>query len=204
MSVLDDERIDAAVEAFARPQPPEAHVAQVLARSGPGTGARGQADALRAGRWMAPVAATAVIALGAAWLASRPASDLVTPPAAPLDIPADVDRPVLPPQAYWGMDAFEEWETLLPGRGSRVSGTGHRGPGTGNSATTGRTTGARRATVPQLAWVPIPSGLPPIELESIAPAPLVVPPLASLEDISLAEIPLAPIAIDPIASEERP
>jgi hypothetical protein len=46
--------------------------------------------------------------------------------------------------------------------------------------------------------------LPPIELESIAPAPLELPPLAPLEDIALAEIPFAPVVIAPLTEEERP
>ena len=55
-----------------------------------------------------------------------------------------------------------------------------------------------------MAWIPVPSGLPAIELESLAPAPLVVAPLAPPEDIALAAIPLEPIDIAPLANEVTP
>ena len=69
-----------------------------------------------------------------------------------------------------------------------------------------RTRSATRAASAddELAWAPVPSGLPPIELASIAPAPLVAAPVAPLEDIALAEIPLAPIVIAPLDDQERP
>jgi hypothetical protein len=55
-----------------------------------------------------------------------------------------------------------------------------------------------------MGWVPVPSGLPPIELESIAPAPIEIAPLAALEPITVEAIPLAPIVIAPVDEQERP
>ena len=113
-----------------------------------------------------------------------------------------LDLPVLPPQAYWAMDAFAEFETLRPGRlaaarrGNVIATSGHdaRRPSAAHAA----------ATDDELVWVPVPSGLAPIELASIVPAPLVVAPLAPLEDLALAEIPIEPIVIAPLIEEERP
>ncbi len=114
------------------------------------------------------------------------------PGAATWGAPQDIDRPVLPPQAYWGMDPFAEFATLRPGA-FEVTPRAARAP-----------VSARKLPAPVLAWAPMPSGLPPIELDDIAAAPITVVPLARLEDIAPAEIELAPIVIAPFTEQERP
>ncbi|BCS33923.1 hypothetical protein TBR22_A31510 [Luteitalea sp. TBR-22] len=234
MNAHDDERIDAALEALARPEPPADHVARVLARTGSAAGDGLQPAGYLKPRWVLPVAATVLVALGATWQVGRlsvamPGVEVASAPA--WGTPQEVDRPVLPPQAYWGMDAFEEWASLRPGVGSRESGvgrstpgsglraagtgatagTGHRAAGTGASPGTGRrapgtgrTAGAGSVAAPQMAWVPVPSGLPPIELEPIAPAPIEIAPVAALEDITVTDITLAPIVVAPVDEQEKP
>ncbi len=217
-----DAHIDTALEALARPEPPRQHVEGVLARTSASnaslqgqpdaTGGRGGARRLwpdLAGvmrpRWVLPIAATALIALGAAWNVSRTrvALPAVAQPAGSADVPhqttrwgapEDIDRPVLPPQAYWGMDPFAEFETLRPGafEGTRRP-TRLRVPAS-----------AREADTPAWTWLPVPAGLPPIELADISPVPIEVAPLAPLEDIALAEIPFEPIVIAPLIEEEKP
>ena len=133
LMAIDDRaeaHIDAALEQLARPAPPGDHVARVLARTA------GRADAPhRAGvpvawmrpQWLVPIAASVVVALGAFWQVSQ--IPLVLPKAVQTSgssgvgdqtyswgTPREVDRPVLPPQAYWAMDPFEEFRTLRPGR----------------------------------------------------------------------------------------
>ena len=54
------------------------------------------------------------------------------------------------------------------------------------------------------AWVPTPTDLPPIALESIVSAALDVAPAEPLEVIALADIPLAPIVVIPLDDQERP
>jgi hypothetical protein len=198
----DDTRLDAALEALARPEPPSDHVAQVLART-----ASAPASSLRL-RWILPVAATVLVALGATWQMNRQVEHWFDAEMAGSESlpyrpqawgpPADIDRPVLPPQAYWGMDAFVEFETLRPETGTQE----HRNAGT-QGRDSGRQ-GRRGAAGDELAWVPVTSGLPPIELESIEPVPLSVAPVPPLEVIALAEIPLAPIVVGPLTEEERP
>jgi len=214
--------IDAALEALARAEPPRQHVEGVLARtSASNASAQGQPDATggRGGalrrrpdlagvlrpRWVLPIAATALIALGASWNVGRTrvALPAVAQPTGAVDVPhqtprwgapEDIDRPVLPPQAYWGMDPFAEFATLRPGafEGKRRP-TRPRAPASG-----------READAPVTAWVPVPTGLPPIELAAIAPVSIEVAPFAPLEDIVLAEIPLLPIVIAPLIEEEKP
>jgi hypothetical protein len=191
MNAHDDERIDAALEALARPEPPADHVVRVLARTGPGQGYGLQAAGNLQARWVLPVAATVLVALGATWQVGG--MSVVMPEVLTTwGVPQEIDRPVLPPQAYWGMDAFEEWKSLRPGVGTSP-GTGYRVPGTGI-----------REAAAVMGWVPVPSGLPPIELEPIAPAPIEIAPLAALEPITVEAIPLAPIVIAPVDEQERP
>jgi hypothetical protein len=221
----DDAQLDAAIEALARQEPPADHVARVLARTGPDAAMAGSASRpyqrSRPSRliWALPVAATVLVALGVTWqvgrmsegalerveMARSRATSGVEGASRPYQpqvwgAPRETDLPVLPPQAYWGMDAFEEWKSLPPGAtlGSRESGVRSRESGVGN-----RTPGTGEAAA-VLAWVPVPSGLPPIELESIAPAPIEIAPLAALEPITVDEIPLAPIVIAPVDAQEKP
>ncbi|MBA2355686.1 MAG: hypothetical protein H0V80_13595 [Acidobacteria bacterium] len=106
----------------------------------------------------------------------------------------DIDRPVLPPQAYWAMDPFAEFATLRPGAFEAAPRPAHS-----------RITGSgREPRAPVMAWAPVPTGLPPTDLEDIAPAAIVMAPLAPLEDIVPAEIPLPPIVIAPLDEEETP
>lgn len=201
----DDDRLDSALEALARPEPPPGHVSAILARTS-SAGNAGAAEVTNrrlssreSRRWLYVTAAAGVLAaFGLPWLAARTASggieDLLRDTAA-VAVPAprvvpDLNEPVLPPQAYWGIDAFEEFAALRP----RV-----QTPGTTARQARGRTTDRPWAVLP-----PAPSGLPPIELEDISPAPVVIPPLASLEDIALADLSLAPIVMAPITEEERP
>jgi hypothetical protein len=205
MNNQDDTQLDAAIEALARQEPSHGHVARVLARSGPTAGYGLQGAGYPRPRWVLPVAASLVVAAGAAWQVTRQAgldgvstgAGVSVPASSGWGAPEEIDRPVLPPQAYWGMDAFEEWNRLRPGSATRDR----------VAEDTGTRAGQRRRQIAandRLAWVPEPTGLPPIELTSIAPDPLVVTPVAPLEDITLAEIPLAPIVLGPIAEEERP
>jgi hypothetical protein len=109
----------------------------------------------------------------------------------------EIDRPVLPPQAYWGMDAFEEWRQL--GRSAEAAG---RQPVIGNRQLTSPRPPREDAAAGPLAWAPAPSGLPPIELEPIAPAPLAFEPLAA--PLDLPAITLEPIVIAPLDEQEKP
>lgn len=231
--------IDDALEALTRPEPPGDHVARVLARTGPSVGLDGSPGRppARPIWWALPVAASLLVATGVTWALRdvtlppisaglgndsmdrdgrlTDGSESVTArsasgPYQPWGAPRGIDRPVLPPEAYWGMDAFEEWKRLRPSAGGVGSGTGRRAPGPGWSrsrAVAGtRGGGARndRARAPQLAWAPVPSGLPPIELETIAPSPLAFEPLADPAPIDLPAITLDPIVIAPLEHEERP
>ena len=133
-------------------------------------------------------------------------------------LPTEVVRPVLPPQAYWGMDAFEEWRSLRPGSGSRVPGAGDQEPDPraggrviDHAADAVAARGLAPAGTPrsqaaedELAWAPAPSGLPGIELSSIAPAPLEVLPLDEPPPITLSEITLEPIELAPFDEQEMP
>lgn len=221
----DDARIDAALEALARPQPPADHVARVLARTSASTDAPADRAALAylRPRWVLPVAATLFAMLGATWQIDRQARSALntavlhdgSPHAAgqpAWGLPEEIIRPVLPPQAYWGMDPFHEFATLRPG--TRVTSddpTPVESPKQGTSSS-GRTTlaGGRPLTAQaaaaddELTWQPMATGLPPIELVSITPAPLAAPAAVPLEDITLAEIALVPIAIAPLDDQEKP
>jgi hypothetical protein len=113
-----------------------------------------------------------------------------------------LDLPVLPPQAYWAMDPFVEFEALRPGW--RDSGRRNAIVGAGRDESADASLTARDSPADdELAWVPMPSGLAPIEIASIMPAPLVVAPITPLEDIALAEMALAPIVLTPLADEEE-
>ncbi len=236
MTEHDDAQLDAALEALARPEPGLDHVASVLARTSRSGGDVGGADRARPDtaairpRWLLPVAATVVAAVGLAWQAGRQPEAWMTaagrpdvPDAPPWSRGRDVEQPVLPPQAYWGMDAFEEWKSLRPGVGSRKSGvgsgesgvgsgesgvgSGESGVGSGESGVGNRRVGTGASPTegaPQLAWVPLPSGLPPIELESIEAPPIRVAPLTPLEEIAVAEIQFEPIVIAPVNEQEKP
>jgi hypothetical protein len=217
MTAHDDERIDAALEALARPDPPVDHVARVLARTA-GERVGWPSKSLRP-RWILPIAATVFAALGGSWLIGRSLqtrldvmmgrqADVlpVTAGSAFATATADksehqpyplirtpVDLPVLPPEAYWAMDPFEEWERLRPG-------TGHRAPTVGRrAADTGPRTAAPSV---QGAWAT--ETLPPIELDTIETASIDIAPLAPLDDITVTAITLAPIVIAPVDVEEKP
>jgi hypothetical protein len=227
----DDARIDEALAALARPQPPADHVARVLARTSPDDAAsavrghdlRGRAY-LRP-QWILPVAATVLAVLGAAWQVERQArgafDDVFVPgastraPGLPTwGRPEEIVQPVLPPQAYWGMDPFREFATLRPGTRVTADAVPRPEPSTrpggspagrlGASAAERALSARQTVADDELTWVPVPSGLPPIELVSITPARLVAPAAAPLEDITPAEIPLAPIVIAPLDDQERP
>jgi hypothetical protein len=210
-----DARIDEALDALARPQPPPHHAARVLARTS-GEHATRWADAHDARpfgylqpRWGLPLAATLIAVLGATWQVERQGQRTLDYSMA-LDVPGrqsslptwgareEIVQPVLPPQAYWGMDPFREFATLRPG--TRVTADGPVAP-----ASSGRHgDSSRRAADDQLILEPVPTSLPAIELVSIIPAPLITPATVPLEDITPAEIPLAPIVIAPLEDQERP
>ena len=207
MTDHDDARIDEALGALARPQPPADHVARVLARtSQEGSGSWFDAhDVSRSAylrpRWILPVAATVLAVLGASWQIERQArsafdaaraSDASTHASSrpAWGLPEEIVEPVLPPQAYWGMDPFQEFATLRPGTPIIAHGSMR---------------GALRARLlvdDELTSAPTPTGLPPIEVASIVPAPLVAAAAEPLEDITPAEIPLAPIVIAPLDDQE--
>lgn len=227
-----DAHIDDALEAVARPEPPADHVARVLARTGSAVGRDGSPSrpSVTPLRWALPVAVSVLVAAGVTWSlrdVTLPAiqtsrslalSDVEgeSRPYQPWGTPRELERPVLPPQAYWGMDAFEEWRTLRPGTGQRAPATwatsGHRQPAAGNRQLTDQPSTPTTAPAPRrlvdvestrLAYAPLPSGLPPIELESIAPAPLAFEPLAEPAPVDLPAITFEPIVIAPL-EEERP
>ena len=225
----DDARIDEALEALARPLPPAGHVARVLARTsaegeGPSvdTSDRSRSAYLRP-RWILPVAATVLVVLGATSQVERQAraalENAIVPDAASRasgqpawGLPEDVVQPVLPPQAYWGMDPFHEFATLRPwtrvtADGQKPVESAHQGlSSAGRVAQAGAQPLTARDAVADdaLTWQPMPTGLPPIELVSITPAPLAAPAAVPLEDITLPEIALVPIAIAPLDDQERP
>ena len=214
----DDARIDEALEALARPQPPADHVARILARTSAeradspvDTHDRLPLAYLRP-RWVLPVAATLFVVLGATWQIERQAKGTLDDAIA-MDVSSqqsghrawgareEIVQPVLPPQAYWGMDPFGEFATLRPG--TRVTAQGVAPVGHVRDSVVARSITARRAVADdELTWEPLPSDLPPIELSSIVPAPLVAPVAVPLEDLTLAEIPLAPIVIAPLDDQE--
>lgn len=146
-----------------------------------------------------------LVALGATWLLRVGPVTLPSPEATSVlswGAPREIDRPVLPPQAYWGMDAFDEWKSLRPGSGGASSEVGRGVPPRRNPTAVRSSAGA--GTAPQLAWVPVPSGLPLVELEPITSTPIEVAPLAPLEDITITDIALAPIVIAPVDEQEKP
>ena len=218
-----DAQIDAALEALARPQPAVDHVARVLARTGAEHDDGRRAAGYRRLRWALPVAASLLVAASVTWgrrdvplpeiatdfagtaaeradRAGRAADGSESRPYHPWGAPREIDRPVLPPQAYWGMDAFEEWRRL--GR-TFADGSAHRRPAVGDRSPAVPRTGATAAAA-RLAWAPVPSGLPPIELESIEAPPLTIVPLAAPTPIDMAAITLEPIVTAPLEQEERP
>ncbi len=99
--------------------------------------------------------------------------------------PEDVVQPVLPPQAYWGMDPFREFATLRPGtqehRNAGAQEPGYAGQIRRRARPQASPTACRRRGLAQAV------GFATHRLESIAPAPLVVAPVAPLEDIALAD-----------------
>lgn len=212
MNYDDDAQLDAALDAIARPEPPAGHVARVLARTGvredervAGTSFASFA-AYRTTRWLVPaLAACLVVLLAAAWQVSRAGGpdldDVLRATAAAPPEPGsqalDLNLPVLPPQAYWGMDAFDEFASLRPRRGT----SGGRDNGLAGASRAARdATGGLAGSLPPA----LPSGLPPIELVDISAAPLAVAPLAPLEDIALEELSLTPIVVTPITEQEKP
>jgi hypothetical protein len=179
---------------IARSEPPRGHMDRVLARSGPGA----VAPAPRGvpWRWAMPVAATLLVVAGVWWQSDR-ASRMVW-----FDLPdrtthwtgKGVDVPVLPPEAYWAMSAFEEFERLRP--------------------SPPRTRRRDRAQIAEPAllepdpailayWTPRPSTLEPIVIDDITPAPIDIGELAPIEPIDVAPIVIEPIEISQIAGDER-
>ena len=136
----------------------------------------GQLVAYLRPRWVLPVAATVLAVLGATWQSERQVRDRLddvmtldasacrSGAARDWGAPEEVVQPVLPPQAYWGMDPFAEFATLRPGTQE------HRN--TGAQGRRRRTAARRGGRSPTMNWRgrPMPSGLPPIELVSIARA----------------------------------
>ena len=221
MTDHDDARIDAALETLARPVAPASHVARVLARTSEASAVatsavenRQPAPYLRP-RWMLPVAATVLAVLGATWQSERQLrgtlDDLMALDAANHSSganpawgrPEEVVRPVLPPQAYWGMDPFAEFATLRPGTHVTTAGIPPVGQVEGSGLR--RSLAARQmAADDELTDAQAPSALPAIELVSIVPRSLEVAPALPLETITLAEIAVPPIVIVPLVEEERP
>ena len=216
----DDARIDEALEALARPQPPPDHVSRVLARTSaavPGSSFDAHDVSPRAylrPRWILPVAATVLAVLGATWQIERQARSAFDDATAPdasthtsgqpaWGLTEEVVQPVLPPQAYWGMDPFQEFATLRPG--TRVTAQALLSPSRAGDSFMRHAVRARQmAADDELPWEAMPTGLPPIELASIVPTPLTAALAAPLVDITPAEIPLAPIVIAPLDDQERP
>ena len=207
----NDVDLDTALTALARPEPPADHVARVLARTGikdDGGASAGpdvaSAPAYRRPAWLVPaLAASVLVVVTAAWQVDRAARPDVdealqamasTSPTATAAEP-DLNLPVLPPQAYWAMDAFTEFASLRPGARSTEDSQSRSTPLT-------RGSGVDRRAGSLVAAQP--SGLPPIELEDISPAPVGLSPLDSLEDIAFAELPLTPIVMTPITEQEKP
>jgi hypothetical protein len=201
---MPPETNEPSVERFAQVTPPPGHEARIRARSGPGavsaTSIARTPSGVVAWRWIVPVAASALVVVGAVWQSSRAARDVwLAPPAASHDWGGKgVDVPVLPPRAYWEMSALDEFEQLRA--------TAPRGPARG---TTGR---AREASPLQgslagaVAYGPVPndvpwSPLPPIRLDDITPEPLEVPAIAGLEPLELESIHIDPIDIVPMDKE---
>jgi hypothetical protein len=228
MTDYDDSELDAVLDALARPDVPANHVARVLARTSTAAG-ESPADTPRLPggylkpRWVLPVAATILAALGATWQGDRLVRDrfeavteLATRGAGAAPEPAwrtpqEIDRPVLPPQAYWAMDPFEEFATLRPGpqehrsTGAQEHRTDARDDGRPDAfPATGPVSSPRTAADDEATWVAVSSDLSPIDVASIAAAPLLVPPVGPLEDITPAEIPLAPIVTAPLDDQEKP
>ena len=218
MTAHDDDHIDAALEALARPEPPVDHLTRVLARTAGtpswpsahvavGDGMSRRTQWLRP-RWLLPIAATVAAAVGGAWLVegslqtrldvvmgstfATATADTSENRPSPL-IRKPVDLPVLPPEAYWAMDPFEEWKRLRPS-------TGHQAPAVGRPAV-GAGSPAAAAVAPG-AWAT--ETLPPIELHTIETAPIDIAPLAPLDDITVTAIALAPIVIAPVDAQEKP
>jgi hypothetical protein len=218
MTDHDDRELDAVLDTLARPDVPTDHVARVVARTSAATdeppvdAPRFPAAYLKP-RWLLPVAATLLVVLGATWQGERLVRDRfeavtgiasggsVSAPLPAWRTPLEIDRPVLPPQAYWGLDPFHELATLHTGA-QELRSPGPRAlrdsaPADGHPASARQSLADDEGT-----WVPASSGLAPIDIVSIAAAPLLVPPVAPLEEIVLAEIPLAPIVIAPLTNDE--
>ncbi len=227
-----DAQLDAALEAIARPDPPAGHIARVLARTSgaveqdAGVGLVRRVARRPSLRVTLAAAATVLVALAVMnWPVAR--APVVLPDAVAmrgseglaLDGPegiardgsesrpshrgmaAEIVEPVLPPEAYWAMDAFEEWRRLRPGSGVRVPGSGDGVPVNAYRAARSE---RRRAGDDELAWDPVPSGLPAITLTSILPPPLELPSLDEPAPIALEPITLAPIELAPLDEQEKP
>lgn len=186
------------VERFARVRPPAGHAGRVRARSGPG--ATTHARPARAAtalplRWVLPVAASAMVVIGAVWQSDRASRQIWidAPPVAPQWSGKGVDVPVLPPRAYWTMSAFDEFESL---RGhTAVLPSARRN----SMAAT-----AVAVTPPVMAgdWM-LPLSLPPIVIEDITTEPIQVVEISAPTPIALAPIDIVPIDIGSGEQEER-
>ena len=249
MTAHDDDHIDAALEALARPEPPVDHLTRVLARTAGtpswpsahvavGDGMSRRTQLLRP-RWLLPIAATVAAAVGGAWLVegslqtrldvvmgstfATATADTSENRPSPL-IRKPVDLPVLPPEAYWAMDPFKEWERLRPGTGHRAPSVRRRTAGAGQRTET-IARGAAALTVPpgtladdELGWAGMaaspetmtaasenrPSPLALIRIAPIVSPPIDIAPLAPLDDITVTEITLAPIVVAPVDAQEKP
>lgn len=195
------------IERFAHVEPPQGHARRVLACSGPATAARRDASAAprpAPWRWVLPVAATLVVAVGAYVQSDRVSR------AVPLEVPPPdaawsgkgVDVPVLPPRAYWEMSAVDEFARLRPDA-TETSGDG-RGTRRENSETR---TGPALREMPTAALsrnvafnTPGPDAAP-VQAEPIAVEAFEIEPIPTAPGVALAPIPIESIAIRPLAEE---
>ncbi len=205
--MLEEERIDAALEAMARPEPAADAVARVLARTGPGNAEPGMARSLsRAGTthasplrpWLA-AAATLCLALATMWFVWRP--DALVGPAPSASGTPSIDAPVNAP-------------TLVSRQPAPVTSAAHDVRPEPHRAR-GRASTTRHAA----AFVPVPAvyvdvvppradleaiEVPPIAIEDITQTSIDIEPLPALEPIAIAAIPLAPLDADAIDNQEKP
>ncbi len=181
--------LDRRIDEVARPEAPPGHTARVLARSGPIAPAR--PAPVVPWRWAMPIAATLFVAAGALWQSDR-ASRLAW-----FDLPSQathwsgkgVDLPVLPPEAYWAMSPFEEFDRLQATAPRRVTRT--------------RRVPVRTLKDGPLVWTPRPSTLEPIVFADITPEPLAVEAITDIPPLSVQPIHIGAIEISPLTGAER-
>jgi len=180
----DDRDLDAMIDEIARPEPPRGHAGRVLARTGPAVAGPGHAAGrLRLG-WLAPIAAGVLVVAAVTWQSTS--VSLLLPAADAEPRLRVLDRPVLPPEAYWAMSPFEEF--------ARLQATAPRRD---------RHAAARPAVIPS-APLTLSQTLDPIALTPIDPAPLEMAPLAAPAAITLDAITFEPIDVVPSNAQETP